>query len=87
MTPLCRCTTCRAQFLGVDGIVFPNKNGRGGAKEKPRDMSRNSKAASCCRTPKEGVPRPLKLSWNPQSPPKKQKGGHNVPALEFPIIL
>jgi hypothetical protein len=27
------------------------------AKKKPRDMSRNSKAASCCRTPKKDLKR------------------------------
>jgi hypothetical protein len=40
-------------LLGGDLVVSPNKTAwEGGAKEKQRDMSRNSKAASCCRTPK-----------------------------------
>ncbi|HBF35668.1 TPA: hypothetical protein DDW35_14000 [Candidatus Sumerlaeota bacterium] len=54
MTPLCRCTTCRAQLIGVDWVVSPKQNGWG-AKEKQRDMSRNGKSASCCRAPKKSA--------------------------------
>jgi hypothetical protein len=38
MTPLCCCTTCRAQFVGVDWIVFLNKMAEV-QKKKPRHVA------------------------------------------------